>query len=359
MADNHVMQAEIVIVGGGVIGASIAYHLAARGVRDVVVIDRETQPGAGSTSRATGGFRAQFSTEVNVRLSLLSREKLLRFKEEIGADPGFAQYGYLFVARSESALGALRDAQTIQHACGLRDAQMISADDARRINPAVGDDAIIGGAHCPSDGFIRAMQILRGYIDAATRLGVRFVYGTEERPESRVVVNASGAWAGNLVRPLRRQVAATVPTTILPQSMPMTIWIDDGYHFRVRDDRVLLLWPDQPPHGFQTNVEDAWIGRVTAMTHERVPILRDVPIDRAACWAGLYEMTPDKHPLVGWLDERTFIAAGASGHGVMHAPAIGEVAAQMIVGEKTTIDVRALRPSRFDENEPIVGSVLL
>jgi sarcosine oxidase subunit beta len=353
------MQPDVLIIGGGVIGASVAYHLAARGVRDVVVIDRNAEPGAGSTSRATGGFRAQFSTEVNVRLSLLSREKLLRFKEEIGADPGFAQHGYLFVARSEAALEALRSAQTIQHALGLHDARMITANEAREINPAVGDDAIIGGAHCPSDGFIRAMQILRGYIDAATRLGVRFEYGTEERPQSRIVVNACGAWAGHGVQPLRRQVATTIPTSVLSQSMPMTIWIDDGYHFRVRDDRVLLLWPDQPPYGFDASVDDSWIDRVAAMTHERVPILRDVPIDRAKCWAGLYEMTSDKHPLIGWLDERTFIAAGASGHGVMHAPAIGEVAAQMIVGEQTTINVRALRPSRFEEGEPIVGSVLL
>src|SRR5438067_7435483 len=128
-------MAEVVVIGGGVFGASIAYHLAVRGMRDVVVIDRAPQPGAGSTSRATGGFRAQFSTEINVRLSLLAREKLLRFKEEIGADPGFAQHGHLFVARSPKALEELREAQRLQHACGFRDARMISAGEARAINP--------------------------------------------------------------------------------------------------------------------------------------------------------------------------------------------------------------------------------
>jgi len=357
------MQPETVIIGGGVIGASIAYHLALRGMPDVVVIEREREPGLGSTSRATGGFRAQFSTEINVRLSLLAREKLLRFEDETGVDPGFAQFGYLFLARSESALEQLRQAQTIQHAFGLHDARMISVGEARAINPAIGDDAIIGGAHCPSDGFIRAMHILRGYIEAAQRLGVRFEYGMTELPDSRIVVNCAGAWSSLVsdvpVKPLRRQVAATIPTGILPRSMPMTIWIDDGYHFRVRDDRVLLLWPDQPPYGFAADVEDAWIDRVESMTRERVPILRDVPIDRAKCWAGLYEMTPDKHPLLGWLDDRTFICAGASGHGVMHSPALGELAAQLIVGEPTTFDVRPLRPSRFAEGEGIVGSVLL
>lgn len=357
------MQPETVIIGGGVIGASVAYHLALRGMRDVVVIEREHEPGAGSTSRATGGFRAQFSTEINVRLSLLSREKLLRFEEETGVAPGFTQSGYLFVARSEAALEQLRQAQAIQHALGLHDARMITADEAREINPAIGDDAIAGGAHCPSDGFIRAMQILRGYTEAAKRLGVRFEYGTTEVPASRIVVNCAGAWSSLVsdvpVKPLRRQVAATIPTEILPRSMPMTIWIDDGYHFRVRDERVLLLWPDQPPYGYVTEMDDAWIDRVAAMTHERVPILRGIPIDRTKCWAGLYEMTPDKHPLLGWLDDRTFIAAGASGHGVMHSPALGELAAQMIAGEPTTFDARVLRPSRFEEGEAIVGSVLL
>jgi sarcosine oxidase subunit beta len=294
---------------------------------------------------------------------LLAREKLLRFRDEIGADPGFAQHGYLFVARSEDALEQLRRAQSVQHECGLADARMIGAAEARAINPAIGDPSIVGGAYCPSDGFIRAMQILRGYIDAATRLGVRFIWGSEERPASRIVVNAAGAWSSLLsdveVRPLRRQVATTVPTSILPASMPMTIWVDDGYHLRVRDDRVLLLWPDHPPFGFETNVEDAWIDRVRSLTDERVPMLRDIPIDRASCWAGLYEMTPDKHPILGWLDDRTFVASGASGHGVMHAPALGEVAAQMILGQPTTIDVRSLRPSRFAEGKPIVGSVLL
>ena len=240
---------------------------------------------------------------------------------------------------------------------------MISAGDARAINPAIGDDAIIGGAFCPSDGFIRAMQILRGYVDAATRLGVRFQFSTTELPPSRVKVIAAGAWSSQLadvpVKPLRRQVAVTVATNVLPSSMPMTIWIDDGYHFRVRDDRVLLLWPDHAEFGFGTNVDEEWLDRVRAFTDERVPSLREIPIDREKCWAGLYEMTPDKHPLVGWLDENTFIASGASGHGVMHSPAIGEVAAQMLLGEPTTIDVRCLRPQRFAEGEPIQSSVLL
>src|SRR5919199_5100538 len=154
-------SAEVVIIGGGVIGASVAYHLAARGCRDVLVIERGAQPGEGSTGRATGGFRAQFATKVNVRLSLLSREKLLAFREETGVDPGFRQCGYLFIAGSEAELAALVAAQAVQHECGLEEARRVSAEEVARLNPAVGGRGVVGGVYCPTDGFIRPLEILR------------------------------------------------------------------------------------------------------------------------------------------------------------------------------------------------------
>ena len=193
------MKNDVVIVGAGVIGCSVAYHLAARGCRNVLVVDRGADFGAGSSPLATGGFRAQFGSEINVRLSLLSREKLLRFRDEIGADSGFVQHGYLFLARSEHALRQLEKAQSVQRAAGLHDARMIDAGEAREINPAIGDDAVIGGSYSPADGFIRAMQILRGYAEAARRLGVRFDFGVEVEQldlDAGAVVNARGAWAG-------------------------------------------------------------------------------------------------------------------------------------------------------------------
>lgn len=202
----------IVIVGAGVIGASIAWHLASRGVRDVLVFDRHDDFGGGSTPKATGGFRAQFGSEINVRLSLLSRQKLLRFPDEIGVDSGYRQYGYLFLARSEREIEELRRAQKIQHACGLDEARMIDAREAKEINPGIGDPEVIGGAYCPTDGFIRAMQILRGYSEAAKRMGVRFEFGREVKKLDRDVtyVNAAGAWASELssvpVTQLRRRV---------------------------------------------------------------------------------------------------------------------------------------------------------
>jgi sarcosine oxidase subunit beta len=376
----------VAIVGAGVVGASVAYHLAARGIHDVVVLDRADQPGGGSTPRATGGFRVQFGTAINIALSLLAREKLLRFEEELGVDSGYRPHGYLFLARSEAALNALRIANALQHANGAPEPQLIDADEARRINPAIEDDAIAGGAYGPRDGFIRAMQIVGGYTDAAKRFGVRFDYGVEAvrwrvegdhviaietrygAIEADVFVNAAGAWASTLgidnpVRPLRRQVACTIETDALPETMPMTIWLDDGFHLRVRDRRILLLRPDEPRtiDPFDDKLDDEWIADVVKRAKAKVPIAGSVAIDRNKCWAGLYEMSPDRHALLGRAHgfANLFLANGSSGHGVMHAPALGQLLAQLIAGEEPSIDIHPLRPSRFAEGEPIAGPELL
>src|SRR5260370_338138 len=208
------------IIGAGVVGASIAWHLAARGCRDVLVLDRALELGRGSTGRATGGFRTQFGSEINVRLSLLAREQLQRFEEEIGVDAGYRPCGDLLLARSPAALDELRQAQPIQHACGVVEARMIDADEARALNPSIEDGALEGGAFCPTDGFIRPMDMLRGYAAAAERLGVRFQLGINVQPgdltfRAGAIVNATGPWAGELgvpLTPLRRNVAATFPT---------------------------------------------------------------------------------------------------------------------------------------------------
>lgn len=337
------MNADIVILGAGVVGSSIAYHLARRGC-DVLVVDRAADFGAGSTSRATGGYRAQFDSETNVRLSLLSREKLRTFEDETGVDPGYAPHGYLFLACNDEELIALREAQTVQHACGLHEARMIDAREARALNPRIGDASVIGGAFCPTDGFIRPMNILRGYAEAAQRLGVRFAFNTtRDDVDGRIFVNAMGAWCGAPVVPVRRNVAATIPTDVLPESMPMTIWAGDWYHLRVRDGRVLLLWPDDPVID-----DEAWLEHVLRLTQTRMPCLNGIPIGER--WSGFYEMSPDEHALLGRIAENEYVANGSSGHGVMHAPALGQLLAEMIVDGRASIDVTALRPDRFGQS---------
>jgi sarcosine oxidase subunit beta len=374
-----VTGATVAVIGGGVIGASVAYHLAARGVRDVVVLDRAPRPGEGSTGRATGGFRVQFSTAVNVRLSLLAREKLRRFTDETGADCGFVPAGYLWIARNEAELAALRSALDVQRVNGIDDAVEVDADVIARLNPALRREEIAGGTYCASDGFVGPLKILDGYRRAAERLGVRFVWdadvtGLRRGRDGRIiavrtasaelpvanVVNAAGAWAAHVaslagvelpVTPLRRQVAVTVPTAVLPQTMPMTIYSGDGFHLRVRDGRVLLLLPTAgAADAFGVNVDPGWIDAVERIAHARVPCLTGVAIDRAACWAGLYEMSPDGHAIVGTARSvpNLYFANGASGHGVMHAPALGQLLAEIVVdGAATSLDVSALRPDRF------------
>jgi sarcosine oxidase subunit beta len=376
---------EVLVLGGGVMGASVAWHLASKGCTDVLVVDRSPAAGQGSTGRATGGFRAQFSTEVNIRLSLLSREKLLRFPEEIGVDSGYRPYGYLFLAKDEEQLAKLRSVRPLQQSLGVP-AEEIGPEDARRLNPAVLLDGVAGGAFCPIDGFIRPLNILKGYLEAARRLGVQFEWGVEATAfqvakslpgrivqvdttagsiAARHVVNAAGAWAGALgrlagvdlpVSPLRRQVASTVPTDALPDEMPMTIFLEDGFHLRVRDGRVLLLWPQDTTGAgpFDASFDETWLPGLLARAHARVPCLRDVPVDREACWAGLYEMSPDEHAILGLAPRLSnlWLINGSSGHGVMHSPALGQLLAERILGEVPSLDVWALRPSRFAEGRP-------
>jgi sarcosine oxidase subunit beta len=381
------VTADVAIVGAGIVGASVAWHLRQLGVKQVVLLEREAAAGLGSTGRATGGFRAQYATEINVRLSLLSRDKLRRFRDEVGEDPGYLPAGYLFLASTQEQLDVLRAAQAVQQAAGLQDARILIREEIAQVNPHLRSDDLVGAAFCPSDGFVRPLQILGGYLKGADiRFGAR-VTGLR-RSGSRIdaveladgtslscgsVVDAAGAWASEVARlagvdlpvaPLRRQVACTVETAALPAGMPLTIWVEDGFHLRVRDGRVLLLWPTpgDPRDAYSTAVEPEWLDQVRRLTDARVPPLRGVPIDAGRSWAGLYEMSPDQHAILGAAPacENLYFANGSSGHGVMHAPALGQLLAEIIVyGGARSLDVRALRPSRFVEGEPNDAPALL
>ena len=377
---------DVIVVGAGVVGASVAWHLARLGVR-ATLIEREAAPGLGSTGRATGGFRAQFGTAINVRLSLLSREELRRFHDETGSDPGYDPRGYLWLARTSAQIDALRAAQAVQHDAGLSEARMLDAREVREVNPFIRSDGLAGAAFCPTDGYLRPLDVLRGYLRGANvRTGaavtalrrrgdrieaVRLSDGTELAAD--VVVDAAGPWAGPVARlagveipvaPLRRQVGSTVDTAVLPASMPMTIWVEDGLHIRPRDGRLLLVWPTpgDPRDPESTALEPGWLTEVARRARERVPALAGVSIDPARSWAGLYEMSPDHHALLGRAPgcENLFLCNGSSGHGVMHSPALGRLMAEIIVhGSARSLDVSALRPSRFAEGQPNAAPNLL
>ncbi|HEU4733945.1 MAG TPA: FAD-dependent oxidoreductase [Kofleriaceae bacterium] len=386
-----VTRADAVVLGAGVIGASCAAHLARAGLR-VVVVDRAGAPGGGSTARATGGFRAQYATEINVRLSLLARDQLRAFRDDTGVDPGFRPVGYLWLASSAAQVAELRAANEVQRRAGLREAEIVGPYELGAINPYIATEGLIGGAWCPTDGVLRPTEIQRGYLETAQRLGAELrwgepVVGLERGPGNRItavmtprgsyaaglVVNAAGPWASGVARlagvelpvePLRRQVAITEPTEALPASFPMTIWLEDGFHLRVRDGRVLLLRPSpgDPADPWSDRIEPAWLDDIAIRASARVPELRGIALDRPAAWAGLYEMTPDHHAVLGWAPgcPNFLLVNGCSGHGVMHAPALGLLASEIAVhGAARSLDVRALRPSRFAEGDPVRGSALL
>jgi glycine/D-amino acid oxidase-like deaminating enzyme len=374
-------------------GASVAHHLAARGCRNVLILERYGRPGDGSTSRATGGFRLQFGSDAHVRLSALSREKLLRFRDETGVDPDYRPRGYLFMVRDETQLRSLRTVLEVQRSAGVDDAREVTPEDIRRMVPWARTNEVIGGTFGPSDGFIRPLEITRGYLEAAQRNGVRVAYDAgwvecivrDEGGRRRItgvragdreiatpcVVNAAGPWAGVFaaragvdvpVRPLKRQTGITFPFPKLSDDTPMTICHWDGVHLRVRDGKVLLLWPTDPsvhggnsPNPFDTTFDQTWLDDLLPLAHAYFPILREAAIDRAHCWAGLYEMSPDRHAILGAAPglEGFYLINGSSGHGVMHSPALGQLLAEIILdGRAASFDVGPLRPSRFAEGRP-------
>ena len=371
----------VVIVGAGVMGASVAYHLASRGWRDILLLDRSGGPGEGSTGKATGGYRAQYATPVNVALSLMARAKLTAFADEVGGDAGYLPAGYLWLAATEAEQDVLRQGVEVQRSAGLAEAQEVDASEALQLNPALAPEGIVGGAWCPTDGFIKPLGILAGYLAAAQRLGARIEWDVEVTGFTRdangqiaevrtsrgafpadAVVNAAGAWAAPLaaragvslpVVPLRRQLVPTVPCDLLPADMPMTLYAGDGFHFRVRDGRVLLGYPTPgaPGRPWDTSVAPGWTDKVAAMMHARVPRLGRVPLDERAAWGGLYEVSPDKHAILGAAPEcpNLFLVNGSSGHGVMHSPALGHLLAEMMSGAAPSIDVTPLAFSRFAE----------
>jgi sarcosine oxidase subunit beta len=384
-------RAAVAIIGGGVIGASIAYHLTRHGVRDIVILERAPGPGLGSTGKATGGFRSQFATAINVRLSLLSREMLLRFMHDTGVDPGYSQVGYLWLAETEQQLRALKSAQALQHSEGLTEAVELAPEEIHDVNSVITTDGVVGAAFCPTDGYINPLGILRGYLEAAEGDGVRTMYGSsclavstdkhghvttvrthDEEISVETVVNAAGPWAAGVaslaglslpVAPLRRQAAYSMPCPQLPPNIPLTIFMESGFHIRAKLGRALICWPQPEKEGepAELRADDEWIAAVASMAHQRVPILRDVGVDRSLSYAGLYEMSPDNHAMLGRFAqcENMYFANGSSGHGVMHSPAIGAILADMIVGAAPRLDVSILRPSRFEEGAAIASSELL
>jgi len=382
--------AEVVIIGGGIVGSSIAYHLTAAGCRGVLVIERESAQGKGSTGKSMGGVRAQFSTAASIQMSLYSIPFYASFEERLGHPSGYRPQGYLFCATNEKHIAYLRTNYEKQVALGLKDVRLITAEEIRDMFPELRSDDIVGGSFCSSDGFVDPYSAMIGFMTWAAEHGAKLWKNTQVtgiqgdgqgvmavetsrgNVATRKVVNCAGAWAADIakmvsldlpVEPLRRMLVPTEPFDQFPHSTPMIIDMSTGFHFRPEGLGFLMAWndPDETP-GYKMDFDPAFIEKILIHAADRVPVFENVAVNPKRAWAGLYEMTPDHHPILGPVPEVPgfFLANGFSGHGVMHAPATGKILSDLILNGKTDlVDASSLALSRFAEGRLIEETAVL
>jgi sarcosine oxidase subunit beta len=383
--------AEIVIIGGGIVGSSIAWHLTHAGCKNVLVIERESSQGKGSTGKSMGGVRAQFSTPVNIQMSLYSIPFYARFEEVVGHPADYRPQGYLFLATKDSHLTYLRDNFARQKKLGLTTARLLPADEIRAMLPQLRSDDILGGSFCSTDGFVDPYSVMNGFMASAAEHGATLwkktavnginidqqgafsVETSRGQVSTRTVVNAAGAWSAQIakfvginlpVEPLRRMLVPSEPFSDFPHPSPMVIDMSTGFHFRPEGRGFLLAWndPEETP-GYKTDFEPSFIEKILIHAADRVPAFENLPINPKRAWAGLYEMTPDHHCVLGPVEAVPgfFLANGFSGHGVMHSPATGKILADLILQKKTNVvdDVSVLRFERFARGQLLHETAVL
>lgn len=361
-------------------GASVAYHLAERGITNVVMLERETQLGTASTGRNAGGVRHQFSTEANVLLSIESIKLLEDFEARVGAPIDFHQDGYLFLLAEPKDIAAFESAVALQRRLGV-DVQWLDAAGAARIAPGLNVDGVQAATYCAQDGISDPNGVTMGFATAAKRkgvdvrrnaevIGIRVVDGAvtavETRDEvihTRCIVNATGAWAAQIgamagvtlpVSPLRRHIfiAAPVPNTVWPSSRVLVIDFETSFYFH-REGANMLFGMGDPSEQPSFDITVNWevLERIVPVAARRLPALTDAPIVKS--WAGLYEMTPDAMPIIGPTGPTgLFTIAGFSGHGFQHSPAAGRILADVIAGRDPQFDLAPFRLDRFATGAP-------
>ena len=382
--------ADVVIVGGGIVGSSIAYHLTATGCRSVLVIERESAQGKGSTGKSMGGVRAQFSTPVSIQMSLYSIPFYAGFEKRLGHPCDYRPQGYLFCATTNQQMAYLRTNNAQQVKMGLKNVRLMTGDEIRRTYAQLRGDDIVGGSFCSSDGFVDPYSAMNGLMACAAEHGatlwkntvvtgfnqdsngIASVETTRGPVLTRKVVNCAGPWAASVaklagldlpVQPLRRMLVPSEPFDEFPHTAPMIVDMSNGFHFRPEARGFLLAWndPEETP-GFKTDFDAAFVEKILTRAADRVPCFANLPVNPKRAWAGLYEMTPDHHPILGEVPDVPgfFLANGFSGHGVMHAPATGKILSDLILTGKTDlIDASLLNLARFAEGRLIHETAIL
>jgi len=360
-------------------GVSTAYHLAARGCRNVVLLERADFLGSEATGKCAGGIRYQFSTEINVRLSQLSLPMLERFEAELGQAIDLRWPGYLFLIDNEKDLATMKQNIAMQNRLGVGTCLLTPQEVAAKV-PLLNLAGVIAGAWHAHDGLADPSGVVQGYAAGARRAGAQVYTGvavTEICVEgdqikgvettvgpiaTPVVVNTAGPWAGQVaamagvdlpINPVRRQIVVTTPLRGVPADFPFVIDFRTALYFHREGQGILTgqANPGEPP-SFDQSIDHAWTEQHLEWAVERFPLLAQAGLLRE--WAGLYEVTPDAHPVIGRLADPAgfYVAAGFSGHGFMHGPITGVLMAELILdGQARSLDIHQLRFSRFAEGD--------
>lgn len=378
MANHSLMRtADVIVIGGGVIGCSIAYHLLRKdNALRLILLEREMMLGMGASAKATGGIRHQFSSEGNIRLTQLSLPLYLRFEEETGYSVHFRPCGYLFVTANERVLTMLRRAVAVQQSMGVT-SRVISASEIAELIPAMRTEDLLGGSFCEQDGSAEPAAAVQGFATKARALGAEILTGQEvvallkdqqritgvrtrdQIFQAPVVVIATGPQSAQVAgkvglnvpaRPYRRQVSVVGSVRELNTDMPLTFDADTGFYMhRIGHSEILLGGTDRDTRpGLGLEVDWEGVERVLIAGASRVPVLNNVQVKRT--YVGIRALTPDNHPIVGRVKgiEGLVLACGDCGHGFMHAPAIGLLVTEEILdGQATTMDLASFRIDRF------------
>ncbi len=370
-------RASVVVAGGGVTGTSIAFHLAEAGVEDVLLLER-AELASGSTSKAAGGVRTQFSDELNIALALRSLEAFGAFGVRPGWEIDLRRVGYLFLLDDPGDVAAFESSVALQNGLGVP-SRLVEPAEAASLCPLAGLDGVLAASFCALDGHASPEAVVQGYAAGARAHGARIETGCEVTAieadagairrvvtprgtvETEVVVCAAGVWSPRLaatvgvelpVIPYLRQVGFTGPAARLPAHIPLTIDFSTGFYFHREGPGLLfgMADSDQPP-GFDAPSEPAWLEKVLAVAERRAPALADMGL--AGGWKGYYEVTPDHNALIGEAEgvARFLYATGFSGHGFLQAPAVGELVRDLVLGREPFVDVGPLSAARFARGE--------
>jgi len=371
------IAAQVVIIGAGIVGASVAYHLAIRGCKDVLILEKAAAPITGSTALSAGGVRHQFARAVNIHLSKYSIERLKNFTKEVGGHADLRQSGYLFLINNENTWAQFQEQVELQRSLGVQ-VELLDARETLNYVPGIRLDDIVGATFGAEDGFCDPYGIASGYLKRARELGVRVALSSPviggqvkgdrvvalETPSGPVsggfVVNASGAWSGEVasllgldlpVQPYRRNAYMTERFPQFPKPIPLTFDVESGFWMRKEGESVLFgLANVAEEPGVNLNVDWEWLPEVLEAGLKRFPVLEEARLAKKQCWAGLYGITPDHMPILGRHPEMPnyLHASGFSGHGVMHSPATGMLIAEEILdGHAHSINIDELRITRF------------